>query len=75
NAVVRDRWDYGDKTGGWKGCWVGEGVKRERKRLKEREQEEYEGGLGREERREEDLEEYEEKKERISYRNRTGKLE
>ncbi|KRY98642.1 hypothetical protein T11_1750 [Trichinella zimbabwensis] len=29
NAVVRDRWDYGDKTGGWKGCWVGEGVKRE----------------------------------------------
>ncbi|KRY96639.1 hypothetical protein T11_9449, partial [Trichinella zimbabwensis] len=60
---VRDRWDYGDKTGGWRGCWVGEGVKRE------------EGGLGREERREEDLEEYEEKKERILYKNRTGKLE
>ncbi|KRZ65194.1 hypothetical protein T10_8385 [Trichinella papuae] len=32
-----------------------------------------EGGLEREERREEDLDEYEEKKERISYRNRTAK--
>ncbi|KRY96284.1 hypothetical protein T11_1007 [Trichinella zimbabwensis] len=35
----------------------------------------WEGGLWREERREEDLVEYEEKKERISYRNRTGKLD
>ncbi|KRY98530.1 hypothetical protein T11_12919 [Trichinella zimbabwensis] len=63
NAVVRDRWDYGDKTDCWRGCWVGEGVKTQ------------EGELGREERREEVFEEYEENKERISYWNRTGKLE
>ncbi|KRZ04302.1 hypothetical protein T11_12423 [Trichinella zimbabwensis] len=34
-----------------------------------------EGGVGWEERREEDLEEYEKKKEKILYKNRTGKLE
>ncbi|KRZ10164.1 hypothetical protein T11_7633 [Trichinella zimbabwensis] len=74
---VIDRWDYGDKTDGWRGCWVGEGVKREIgcKEETESRNEGEEERLGRKERREEDLQEYEEKKERILYRNHTGKLD